>query len=227
MFIQPPTLDFLPHPCFIATEGMGDARFVDELLQFRKITNCGVGCPSRQTGGSGKEAFLKYFAAIQTARTRAKSVPLRGLLVIADADDNAGDAFKAVVDAMTGATFPVPQHPFSIEVSIEVVPFRVGIYLLPGSGRTGCLEHILLEATVTRTPHLAKCLDDFSTCSGALKSVRPNKHAKMRMSALAAAFCEDNPWASAHTMWSDNGNPVPISSECFKDLREFLSAFSG
>jgi len=223
MFIQPPTLDFLPHPYFVATEGMGDARFVEELLQFGKITNCSVGCPSKQTGGSGKEAFLKYFSAIQTARTRAKSVPLRGLLVIADADDNADGAFKAVVDAMTGATFPVPQHPFSI----EGVSFRVAIYLLPGSGRTGCLEHILLEAAITRTPHLAKCLDDFSTCSGALKSVRPNKHAKMRMSALAAAFCEDNPWASAHTMWSDNGNPVPISSGCFKDLGQFLAAFAG
>ena len=47
-FIQPRTLDLLPHPFFIATEGMGDARFVDELLKFKGITNCSVGCPSRR-----------------------------------------------------------------------------------------------------------------------------------------------------------------------------------
>ena len=97
-FIQPPTLDLLPHPFFIATEGMGDARFIDELLKFKGITNCSVGCPSRESskGKTGKDAFPDYFASIQTARSRVNSTRLLGLLVIADADANADEAFGAI-----------------------------------------------------------------------------------------------------------------------------------
>ena len=54
----------------------------------------------------------------------------------------------------------------------------------------------------------------------------PNQLAKMRMSALAAAFCEDNPWCSAKTMLSDRNSPVPIDSKCFGHLSDFLAKFS-
>jgi hypothetical protein len=53
----------------------------------------------------------------------------------------------------------------------------------------------------------------------------PNAQAKMKMSAIVAAYCKDNPWASAALMWSDVGNPVPIDSTCFDQLSGFLAAF--
>ncbi len=223
-FIEPPRLELLPHPFFIVTEGMGDARLIDEILQFRGITNCSVGCPSRESSKNktGKDAFPDYLASIQTARTRVNSVTLRGILVIGDADTDADVAFGAIRDALNDAIFPTPDRSFSIQ---EIATFRVAVYLLPGQGRTGTLEHLLLEAALLKKPELEKCLDDFSDCTGALRSAKQNKQAKMRMSVLAGAFCEDNPWCSAHTMWSDVKNPVPIDTTCFDHLSAFITDF--
>ena len=223
-FIQPRTLDMLPHPFFVVTEGMGDAKFVDKLLQFKNIANCSVGCPSNDSAkGTGKAAFLNYFLAIQTARTRAKSVVLRGILVVADANGDAAKSFEAIAKALEDSKFPKPPNAYDIS---DADGFRVAVYLMPGKGETGTLEHILLKAVFKKSPGLEKCLDEFSTCTGGLKSNKPNAYAKMRMAALAAAFCEDNPWCSAHTMCSDNKNPVPIDSTSFDDLSRFLADFS-
>jgi hypothetical protein len=223
-FIQPRTLESLPHPFFIVTEGMGDARFLDELLKFRYITNCSIGCPSQESarGKTGKDAFPDYLASIQVARSRVSSTPLVGLLIVADADTNAENAFAAITAGLGKAMFPAPRAPFSIEGN----DLRVAVYLLPGPGKTGALEHLLLEAVFAESPNLLDCLDKFSTCTGALRSSKPNQLAKMRMSALAAAFCEDDPWCSANTMWSDDKNPVPINSPCFNHLGDFLARFA-
>jgi hypothetical protein len=223
-YIQPPTLELITRPFFIATEGMGDARFIDELLKFKGTTNCSVGCPSRQSGKgrTGKDAFPDYFASIQIARGRLNSTRLLGLLVVADANESAEKAFKAITTALGSATFPTPKDPFRIEET----DLRVAVYLLPGEGRTGTLEHLLLGAVFAKTEILSDCLDKFSTCTGALRSSKPNQLAKMKMSVLTAAFCEDNPWCSANTMWSDDNNPVPIDSACFNDIAGFLSRFA-
>jgi hypothetical protein len=172
----------------------------------------------------GKNAFPKYFSAIQTARTRAKSVPLHGLLVIGDANGNADQSFNEVTTALQAATFPVPARPF--DVSVDGNGFKVAVYLVPGHGETGTLEHLLLKAVFQKTPGLEKCMADFSACSNGLKSPKANIQAKMRMSALAATFCADNPWCSLANMWSDANNPVPINSSHFDPLSNFVKNFA-
>ncbi len=77
-----------------------------------------------------------------------------------------------------------------------------------------------------QSPTLEKCLEELATCTGGLKSPKPNAQAKMRMSVLAATFCADNPWCSPALMWSDKGNPVPVTSDCFNHLHEFLVRFA-
>jgi hypothetical protein len=219
-FIESRTLDKgLTHPFFILTEGMSDARLVDKLLLHKGIADCGIGCPSEESSkGTGKDAFPNYLDVIQLAKTKATSAPLRGLLVVADADGNAASTFSTIQAYLTGAKFPSPTKPFAIEQS----SIKVGVFLMPGDGRTGTLDHLLLDAAFEKNPHLAKCLDDFSACTGALTSARPNQLAKMRMSAISAAFCEDNPWASANGMLSDRNCPVPIGSKHFRPLLEII-----
>jgi hypothetical protein len=213
----------LSRPLFIATEGMSDARLLDKLLLNKGFTDCGVGCPSDEgCKGTGKAAFPMYFPVIQLARGRATSVPFAGLLVVADADDNAAKTFADVQAALRYSGFPVPADPFVIDRSNAV---KVGVFLMPGIGRNGTLEHLLLDAAFEKNPKLAQCLDEFSACTGVLRSAKPNQLAKMRMSALSAAFCEDNPWASGNGMLTDRNCPVPIDSRHFHPLLAFIEEF--
>jgi hypothetical protein len=141
---------------------------------------------------------------------------------VADADGNATDSFDLVRVALDTATFPAPSRAFSIE---DVGGLRVAVYLVPGDGETGTLEHLFLKAVFDQTPQLATCLDEFSTCTKGLQSPKPNNLAKMRMSALAAAFCQDNPWCNVNAMLGDPNNPVPIASKHFGHLTDFLIKF--
>jgi len=146
--ILPHEIKEIPQPFVVVCEGYGDIRFIDALLQFKNIANCSVGCPSERGGfGTGKEAIPPYLKGIQTAILRKKA-NLQGILVIADADENPADSFNLMVQALQSASFPPPAAPFSIEGN----PIRVGIFLMPGAGRNGCLEHILWDAAVKKTP---------------------------------------------------------------------------
>jgi hypothetical protein len=213
----------IPEPFVVVCEGYGDLRFIYALIQFKNITNCSLGCPSQKGGfGTGKAAIPSYLKGIQTTILRKKA-NLQGVVVIADADDDRAASFDLMVEALQSAKFPVPAAPFSIEGN----PLRVGIFLLPGPGKNGCLEHILWDAVVRKTPTVEQCVADFSTCTGGhITAASENQRAKMRMSALVAAFCKDNPWASPGLMWSDGGNPVPINSVCFNELAAFLTQFT-
>jgi hypothetical protein len=107
----------------------------------------------------GKDAFPKYTLAVQTARSRVQSVPLRGVLVVADANGNLQGSFDAIVKALGNANFPQPTKPFKIE---EANGVRAATYVIPGPGETGTLEHLLLRAIIKQSPHLEQCLKDFS-----------------------------------------------------------------
>jgi hypothetical protein len=221
-FILPRNLGTgIPSPFFIACEGMSDARLIDELLQHLGIENCRVGCPSRDSvGGEGKDSLPKYLANVQNV-LQQRNTALEGILVIADADDSRETSFTAVKKALQFAEFPVPLKPFSIE---ELKP-RAAVYLIPGEGRDGTLEHILLEAAFAKNNKLEGCINTFLECIGNVDCT-PNKDAKMRMSSLIGATCQDNPWASAAVIWSETHNPVPIDSPSFDHLSDFLRRFS-
>jgi hypothetical protein len=223
-FIQPRDLsNGLPKPFFVATEGMGDARLVDEILKHNRIDQYAIGCPSESSsGGTGKDAFPNYFKAIQAARLLRSQTNLRGFLVVADADGDAPKSFRDITAALTNAQLPRPGNPYEVE---ENAGLRIGIYLLPGHNQTGTLEHLLLKAAFSKSPNLEECLKQFSACTGALRSDKPNALAKMRMAALAAAFCQKKTWCSPNLLWSDPQNPVPIDSAEFGDLVQFLQKF--
>jgi hypothetical protein len=220
--ILPHEIKEIPRPFLVVCEGYGDVCFIDALLKFKKIANCNVGCPSEKGGtGTGKEAIPQYLKAIQTA-VQLKKATLRGILVVVDANGNPAVSFDQMTAALRDANFPAPGKPFSLEGN----PFRVGIFLMPGQGKTGCLEHILWDAAIGKNQAIQRCVEDFSKCTGGHIMAAPsNKQAKMKMSAIVAAYCKDNPWASAAMVWSDAGNPVPIDSASFNDIAHLLETF--
>ncbi len=218
-YLLPKDAKDIPRPFFVVCEGMSDARFICSLLTHMGITTCSVGCPSGLGSGSGLDSIANYLIGIQ-AITIGKDT-LRGLLIIIDANDKPTQRFSDIQKALSDANFPVPSEAFKIEGDP-----RVAVYLIPRQGENGTLDNLLLEAALQKNPQMQKCLDDFSDCTGSVKTWTPNQQSKMRLSALVAAFCQKNPWASAALMWSDKGNPVPIESDRFNDIADFLKAFA-
>lgn len=221
-YLLPKEAKDLPRPFLVVCEGMSDVRFVGSLLERLTVTNCVVGCPSREGlgKGSGFEALPAYLLAIRGI-TKGKQ-NFRGILVMVDANDKPDQRLTTIQTALSDAGFPAPTKGFAIEGN----PFRVAIFLIPGAKKNGTLDDLLLEAALKKKPEMQACLDAFCNCTGNVKSWKPNQQSKMRLSALVAACCQGNPWASAAIIWSEDDNPVPIDSECFADIAKFLTAFT-
>ena len=221
-FALPTKVVTIPQPFLIACEGHSDLRLIDELLQHRNISNCSVGCPSRDFAPD-LSSYLKALKGI----IDIQGLSLRGVLIVVDADDSRTEAFADACSALTSSDFIAPSRPFSIEGTA----LKTAVYVMPGEGRDGTLEHLLLEATYQQRPDLERCVDEFITCVGS--SLGPesppytgNQHAKMRLSSLVGASCRHNPWASAAMIWNEDDNPVPIDGPSFDHLASFLLRFS-
>jgi hypothetical protein len=216
-------VNVIPHPFLVICEGYSDAKFIAELIKHIGITNCNVGCPSRTGGhGDGKGAIPSYLEAVR-ASIEAGKAKLQGILVVVDADGNEEEIFTGIADGLEGAGFHRPSNSFRVEGD----RVRSAIFLIPGEHRNGTLEHILWDAAVQKNPSVEGCVESFTKCMGdVLASCSENQRAKIKMSALVAASCKDNPWASCAMIWSDRGNPVPMDSDCFSHISDFLVNFT-
>jgi hypothetical protein len=199
---------------------MADAGFISALLVHRKIKDYEVGCPSSGLGGGqGKDSIGKYLEAVAVNPNG-----LKGVVVIADTDDDPSKIFKQIVKAFEGVTplLPIPKKLYTVAGDNP----RSAVFLIPRKGKKGTLEHLLLEAAFAKRPKLKKCLDSFEKCVGSNKAWPRNKKAKSRLTALTALHCKDNPASSLAWIWSHKGNPVPIESTYFDHISAFLSEFS-
>jgi hypothetical protein len=145
---------------------------------------------------------------------------LRGLSVVVDADTDPARRFRQVqqwLDAV-GCSVTAPFLPADANPA-------AGVFLLPGPGRSGTLEHLLLEAVFAADPRLELCVDEFAKCLVHPCSWPENRRAKMRMHALIAGCCEKHPAAALTYVWSERGNPIPINSPSFAELVEFFRQF--
>jgi len=211
------------NPFLIVCEGISDARFLSRLLEYKNINTFNVGCPSSAGlgGSSGLDAISKYLLGIYSITVGKRT--LRGILIIIDSDDEPSKRFSMMQKALKDAKFPAPTKPFKVE---DYDSFRVAVYLMPKEGDVGTLDKLLLDAALKKNPQMNKCLDNFCDCVGVVKSWTQNQQSKMRLSAMVAASCQKNPWASAAIMWSEKDCPVPIESNCFSEIVDFLQVFT-
>lgn len=206
-------------PFVVVCEGLADAGFISALLVHKGITDYEVGCPSPKIGGGqGKDKIGKYLEALA-----ANPSGLRGILVVVDTDGSAPKIFKQMAKALQSVhpLVPVPTKPFTVTGNDP----RSAVLLIPKKGKKGTLEHLLLEAVFGKKPRLRLCLDAFEKCVGKVRTWPANKQAKMRMTALTACHCKNNPASSVAWIWADKGNPVPINSPAFSDISDFLTDF--
>jgi hypothetical protein len=229
-----PGLREIENPFVVVCEGSGDARFVFELLKIRQIENCSVGFPNEMdSGGGGKDAIGRYVESIFTWFAIHAAVPLRGVLIVLDADDDPNSAFDLARKALQDTGLPAPGRAFSLErdEARAAASTAAAVYLVPGlmlngEQETGTLEDILLRAAFEKNPQFQGCLDAFIGCIGKAPELKSNKKAKMRLSALVGASFPSNPWASVDKLLASSKNDlVPIDSIHFKHLADFLVEF--
>ena len=204
-------------PYVVVCEGFQDVGLVCALLKHLNIVNCDVTYPKRSEGGNGKEAIHK---AISLLSGRPE---VEGVLVIADSDGNQAKAFAEVRVGL--AKFPIPPKAFSV---VKQRSLRTGVFLLPGEGRTGALEHLLLEVVRGDRPDLIAHVETYRNNTLGTEQWSENKNAKMKMQCIVAATCKRNPYCSLSWIWDEKYDAVPVrpDSPALQELSDFLVAFS-
>lgn len=206
----------------VLCEGGSDKGFLEHLIRDRGLQGFDVGCPTPETvGAHGRSGFRQYTLAIETSPDRPK---LKGLLVVADADDNPAQRFQEIRGALAAMKCDV-NAPF-VPQRISSQDLTVAVFMMPGPGRRGALEHLLLEATLDQSRELEACVNGFRDCLRNPASWTENKQAQMRLHALIAGCCEEDPSTNLATVWSKGGNPIPLGSNRFDEMAETLRHFA-
>jgi hypothetical protein len=216
-----PRPPFKPENRFVVVcEGFQDASFVCALLRHLQITNCDVTFPKKRRNGANGDSGIPDMVNLLSGEKL-----INGIAILRDADEDATESFKKACAAFV-APFHVPKDPFVIDRKKH---HTTGVFLIPGNGKTGTIEHLLLPAVYANHPDLEKCINGLENCSAPLRQETwgQNKIAKMHMHCVVAAFCHDDPGCSLGWIWSKGkDNPLDIASPVFQELADFLRDFT-
>lgn len=205
----------IDRPILVVCEGPSDCGLINALLQHHQISGIRARCP--QHGFSAIEPFLRGL------ETQSAWQELSGLLLVADANGDPLGRFEETARILTKFGLPVTQA-FQLEHGGQRNTGRA-VYLMPGPGRPGCLEDLLLDAIHRKSPNLIRCVDGFESCVQLSGAWNANDRAKMRVHSLMAACCEEEPATALSRVWHKRGNPIPIESPVFDELVSWLRRF--
>ena len=204
-------------PFVIVCEGFQDAGFVCALLRRLHIANCDVTFPKKKRDGANGEQGIPAMVSLLSA------VPsIIGIAIIRDSDEDANQSFSKACAAYV-KPFDPPKEPFVVERGKHKT---TGVFLMPGRGKTGALEHLLLEAVFATHEPLADCVNALEVCNQRAANWNENKKAKMKMQCVIASYCQDDPGCSLGFIWHKGiDNPIDITSPVFQLLADFLKDF--
>jgi len=208
----------IKEPVVIVCEGPSDCNFVKALVERDLLAGIQAICPAEQNEAGGFFAIPKLLLGISAS---SGWPAVTGLALIVDANGNPEKRFSEAANMLASVNVSVTR-PFQVEGGHPAG----GIFLMPGPGRTGCLEDLLLGAIEKENPELIACVNSFADCVQSPLGWSANKQAKMRIHSLMAACCEEEPAAALSRVWVRKGNPIPINSSSFSDLLNFLRQFS-
>ena len=201
-------------PGLILCEGKSDAAFFLALLQDRGIDNY---WPIYPTGDSGDWGRSGYSRTLEGLRARAGFKNVTKLIVTGDNDGNPDKQWVDLRADVRGKGYMCPDEPFVLSEQGEP---RVAAIMLPGTGRHGNLETLLLDGCSWDATQQG-CLDTYCECFKYDDWKEGNK-AKMRLRCMIAASCSKDPQISTVRIWNDQDNPISISHSCFDPLADFL-----
>lgn len=156
----------------------------------------------------GKEQFrLKFPPAIKAASFSA----VKSIGIIRDADDDENAAFNSVRKVLVDSKLVCPSA--SGEV-VQCQNLRIGVLILPGTGRTGYLEDLFLDAQ-KQSPLLA-CVENFALCCESNEAKRFTT--KQRAYSLLATFGATEPRLGR----AFEAGHVTCDDPAYDVLRDFL-----
>jgi hypothetical protein len=205
-------------PFVIVCEGFQDAGFICALLRHLRVGNCDVTFPKKKRDGANGEGGIAAMVSLLSA------VPsVEGIAIIRDSDNDAAQSFETACAAYA-KPFDVPEQPFTVKRGRHKT---TGVFLMPGKGRTGALEHLLLAAVFATHLPLANCIRSLEICNQRATNWSENKKAKMKMQCVIASFCQDDPGCSLGFIWHKGAdNPIDFTSPVFQELAAFLIDFA-
>jgi len=213
--------DNLTKPYLILVEGPGDAAFFRHLIATRGIPEeYDVLHPSDAGAtGSGNSRFgeaLDGFALIPGYDD------LRGILIVADNDDDSQASFANVQAQIrrTAAQHAVPPAP--LEATKASLP--IAVMMIPWTDEAGSLETLCASAAEAAYPLQAACAEEFQSCTG-LDVWPASKRAKVMLRSIISAVHRRNPDLSLSFVWDDCPDVVPLRHTCFDRIADYLLTF--
>lgn len=217
-------LGFDERPWLILCEGEGDKRFLDQLIEVRRIPNdFQVRFPDRareRTGGRGK---FGGWLAIQWLGTETFRKNIKGVLVVSDNDEVPARSFGEVQQSLKSSGFPIP--------AIEKVVARTADYpplviLMIPEGEPGSLETLCLRAAFSKWPHIEAPINSF-VASTPITRWHAGRQAKAKLQAAIAATCEARPESGFLGHWWEHQDyHLPLQHAAFDSIEQFLRGFA-
>ena len=209
-------------PSVVVCEGRSDANFLSVLFDCHKIDGFKVTFPRhKQDGGEGASSIGKCLKVIMMG-TRVRRV-IKKVIIVQDCDDSPEKSFRQAQAHLKSAQLGVPDRPTQLIDGKS----SVAILMIPDVGTKGTLETLLLQAIRGADSTSVECVDKFADCLEAPRSWSENKRAKMKLNALIAGCCKEDPASSLSLVWSKQGNPIPIDSPHFWKIAEFFRSVAG
>ena len=204
-------------PYQVIGESYADGVFITAVAQAHGVPVFDFTAPPGEDGVAlGKGGFKTHLNGMQNFIKRGR---VSRVVVIGDNDDNHANAVADVQRAIREAYGYPPPTAAPCQMS-KTGSLGVGFVMLPGTGQNGCLETLLLKATM----HGAltnQCLDSWMMCSG-FPTNPQNDFDKFRVRSLLAASIQDEPNITLKRIWTKASSPIRANDPAFTWIATFL-----
>lgn len=209
--------EVIESPYQVICEGQDDCDLFSRLLRDLAIPNFQIGCGRGVDGRClGKDGFGKRLDAIINTAVN----PVRGYVIMADADDNPADRFKKACGHLRDNKLPVPAKSWEVA---EANGVRTAVLLIPSADREGGLESLLLDCCDTVTT-FGDCISGFCDC--VMHDENPPRRKidadKLRLRALIAANNPDDPSGSISYWLAEDKRPFAMTHDALEPIARFL-----
>ncbi len=208
-----------------STAGGSDKKLIEKLIEsdpllndfsYKIITQDQKNSENKKYVGSIDEV-LKY---LKIGLPKEREITLReinNLLIIVDADENAGDRFKEIIKALktNNSVFSIPDKLGSIKKDEGKI--STGVFLFPNNKDCGSLESLVWNCS-ENCESKKECVENYLACLRDKKiddKMTANNKAKAKIRIMAATPKPDN--YVEHLI-----ELIDFNSESLKELSNFL-----